>query len=141
MAIDLFNPEGAILSVAHYLVTHGWDTQSPHQQHAIYTCYGGHYETDKNKYYMKAVLKYVKEMSSYLKDHPVETPSTSLSQSLIPEGKQTSRNQRIEQPPNWTGLVQNVFIASLYLADLPQCSKFALTLLPKCFAPVLQNEQ
>ena len=98
--IDLFNPEDAILSVAHYLVTHGWDDQQQHQQHAIYSYYGGHYETDKNKYYMKAVLKYADEINNYLKDHPVETPSTSSSESLIPEEKQTSRNQRIERPPN-----------------------------------------
>jgi hypothetical protein len=90
--IDLFNPNDAILSVAHYLVTHGWDDQPQHQQHAIYTYYGGHYETDKNKYYMKAVLKYADEISNYLKDHPVETPTSSLSES--------SREQRIEQPPN-----------------------------------------
>lgn len=98
--INLFDPEDAILSVAHYLVTHGWDAQPQHQQHAIYTYYGGHYETDKNSYYMKAVLKYADEISNYLKDHPVETPSTSFSESLIPEGKQTILNRRIEQPLN-----------------------------------------
>lgn len=85
--IDLFDPEDAILSVAHFLVTRGWDDQPEHQQRAIYSYYGGHYETDKNKYYMKAVLKYANEISNYLKDHPVETPSTSFSESLIPEGK------------------------------------------------------
>jgi membrane-bound lytic murein transglycosylase B len=98
--IDLFNPEDAILSVAHFLVTHGWDAQPQHQQHAIYSYYGGHYETDKNKYYMKAVLKYADETSNYLKDYPVEMPSTSFHQSLVPEEKQTSRNERFEQPPN-----------------------------------------
>ena len=98
--IDLFDPEDAILSVAHFLVTRGWDDQPQHRQRAIYSYYGGHYETDKKKYYMKAVLKYANETTNYLKDHPVETPSTSFSESLIPEGKQASRNQRIEQPLN-----------------------------------------
>lgn len=98
--IDLFDPDDAILSVAHFLVTHGWDDQPQHQQRAIYSYYGGHYETDKTRYYMKAVLKYASESGNYLKEHPVETLSTSFSESLKPEGKQTSRNQRIEQPLN-----------------------------------------
>ncbi len=98
--IDLFDPEDAILSVAHFLVTRGWDDQPQHQLRAIYSYYGGHYETDKNKYYMKAVLKYADETSNYLKIHPIETPATSLSESLTPEGKSTSINQRIEQPLN-----------------------------------------
>lgn len=98
--IDLFDPEDAILSVAHFLVTRGWDDQPQHQQRAIYSYYGGHYETDRNKYYMKAVLKYANEINGYLKDHPIEAPSNSFSESVIPEGKQTSRNQRFEQPLN-----------------------------------------
>jgi membrane-bound lytic murein transglycosylase B len=85
--IDLFDPEDAILSVAHFLVTRGWDDQQQHQQRAIYSYYGGHYETDKNKYYMKAVLKYADEIRNYLKDYPIEAPSTSFSESLIPDGK------------------------------------------------------
>jgi len=51
--IDFFDPEDAILSVAHYLVAHGWDGQPQHQQRAIYAYYGGHYSADPNKYYMK----------------------------------------------------------------------------------------
>jgi membrane-bound lytic murein transglycosylase B len=98
--IDLFDPEDAILSVAHFLVTRGWDDQPQHQQRAIYSYYGGHYETDKNKYYMKAVLKYADEIGDFLKDHPLEPPSASFPESRIPEGKQTSRDQRTEQPLN-----------------------------------------
>ena len=95
--IDLFDPEDAILSVAHFLVAHGWDDQPQHQQRAIYSYYGGHYETDKNKYYMKAVLKYADEIRNYLKDHSVEAPPTSFSESLVPEDRQMSQNRRIEQ--------------------------------------------
>ena len=94
--IDLFDPEDAILSVAHYLVTRGWDDQPQHQQRAIYAYYGGHYEADTNKYYMKAVLKYASEIRNYLKEHPVETPSTVPLVVHTPEGQETSRNQRIE---------------------------------------------
>ncbi len=39
---------------------------------ATYAYYGGHFDTDPNKYYMKAVLKYAHDMGDYLKDHPVE---------------------------------------------------------------------
>jgi membrane-bound lytic murein transglycosylase B len=98
--IDLFDPEDAILSVANFLVTHGWNDQPQHQQRAIYSYYGGHYETDKNKYYMKAVLKYADEIGDYLREHPVETPSNSFSESFIQEKKQMSRNQRIEKSAN-----------------------------------------
>ena len=98
--IDLFDPEDAILSAAHYLVTRGWDEQPQHQQRAIYAYYGGHYDADPNKYYMKAVLKYAKGIGNYLKDHPVETRPTSFPESLTPEGQETSRDQRTEQPLN-----------------------------------------
>jgi len=76
--INLFNPEDAILSIAHYLVTRGWDDHPQHQQRAIYAYYGGHFDADPNKYYMKAVLKYAHEMGNYLKDHPVESGFASL---------------------------------------------------------------
>jgi membrane-bound lytic murein transglycosylase B len=95
--IDLFDPEDAILSVAHYLATRGWDDQPQHQQRAIYAYYGGHYDADRNKYYMKAVLKYANEICNYLKDHPVETAPTSFPEPLTPEGQQTSRDQHTEQ--------------------------------------------
>jgi membrane-bound lytic murein transglycosylase B len=98
--IDLFNPEDAILSVAHYLVTRGWDDQPQHQQRAIYAYYGGHYETDRNKYYMKAVLKYADEIGNYLKDHPVETPPKSFPEPPTPEGHEASCDQRAQQPLN-----------------------------------------
>ena len=70
--IDLFDPEDAILSVAHYLVLHGWDNNVDHQKRAVYAYYGGHYETDRDKYYMKAVLAYADAVHTYLEDHPVE---------------------------------------------------------------------
>jgi membrane-bound lytic murein transglycosylase B len=71
--IDLFDPEDAILSVAHYLVTRGWDGNPEHQKRAIYAYYGGHYDSDPDKFYMKAVLKYADKARSYLQDHPVES--------------------------------------------------------------------
>ena len=68
--IDLFDPDDAILSVAHYLATRGFDGQPTHQYRAIYAYYGGNYDTDPRKYYMKAVVKYAQEVSKYLQDHP-----------------------------------------------------------------------
>jgi membrane-bound lytic murein transglycosylase B len=73
--IDLFNPDDAILSVAHYLATRGWDLNSEHQRRAIYAYYGGQYSKDPHKYYMKAVMRYAAEVREYLKDHPVERAS------------------------------------------------------------------
>lgn len=70
--IDLFDPNDAILSVAHYLATRGFDGQTAHQYRAIYAYYGGNYDKDPHKYYMKAVLQYAQEVSKYLQDHPVE---------------------------------------------------------------------
>ena len=70
--IDLFDPEDAILSVAHYLVTRGWDDKPEHQKRAVYAYYGGHYESDRYKFYMKAVLAYADAARSYLKEHPLE---------------------------------------------------------------------
>ena len=81
--IDLFSPEDAILSIAHYLVTRGWDNLPQHQQRAVYAYYGGHYESDPNKFYMKAVLKYAQEMRKYLSDHPME-PETAIYPELVP---------------------------------------------------------
>jgi membrane-bound lytic murein transglycosylase B len=75
--IDLFNPEDAILSVAHYLVSRGWDGNPEHQKRAVYAYYGGHYNTDPDKFYMKAVLKYANEVRAYLADHPVDTALSS----------------------------------------------------------------
>lgn len=71
--IDLFDPEDAILSVAHYLVTRGWDNKPEHQKRAVYAYYGGHYNSDRYKYYMRAVLAYADAAHTYLKDHPLET--------------------------------------------------------------------
>jgi membrane-bound lytic murein transglycosylase B len=70
--IDLFNGDDAILSVAHYLVTRGWDSSPDHQKRAIYAYYGGHYDSDPYKFYMKAVLAYATEVKTYLQDHPIE---------------------------------------------------------------------
>lgn len=84
--IDLFSPEDAILSVAHYLITRGWDSQPQHQYRAVYAYYGGHYDRDPNKYYMKAVLKYAQEIHKYLQDHPLESGLVSLPRpSPLPE--------------------------------------------------------
>jgi membrane-bound lytic murein transglycosylase B len=66
--IDLFSGDDAIMSLAHFLVTHGWDNKPEHQEKAIYSYYG----KDPRKYYMKAVLAYAAAESAYLKDHPVE---------------------------------------------------------------------
>ena len=67
--IDLFDPADAIPSVANYLVTRGWDNEPLHQRRAIYAYYGGNYDADPNKFYMRAVLKYADEVSPYLKSH------------------------------------------------------------------------
>ena len=67
--IDLFDPTDAIPSVANYLVTRGWDREPLHQRRAIYAYYGGNYDADPHKYYMRAVLKYANEVSPYLKVH------------------------------------------------------------------------
>lgn len=74
--VDLFDGDDAILSVAHYLETRGFDRDAEHQKRAIYAYYGGHYNHDPNKFYMRAVLKYASEISAYLKDHPVESAAT-----------------------------------------------------------------
>lgn len=98
--IDLFDPDDAILSVAHYLVTRGWDDQPQHQQRAIYAYYGGHYDADPNKYYMKAVLKYAQEMGNYLKDHPIESGLVSVPEPLRPDEREPSRLQSTGQSSN-----------------------------------------
>ena len=71
--INLFEPEDAILSVAHYLVTRGWDSNAEHQKRAIYAYYGGHYDSDPYKFYMKAVLTYASEVRTYLQGNPIVT--------------------------------------------------------------------
>jgi membrane-bound lytic murein transglycosylase B len=77
--IDLFDLDDAILSIAHYLVTRGWDRNPEHQRRAIYAYYGGHYDEDPNKYYMKAVLRYAGEIRASLKDQPVQSGPRSFS--------------------------------------------------------------
>lgn len=77
--IDLFDGDDAILSIAHYLETRGFDRNADHQQRAIYAYYGGHYNHDPNKFYMRAVLKYAAEITTYLKDHPIEPEATANS--------------------------------------------------------------
>ena len=96
--IDLFNPEDAILSVAHYLATRGWDGKPQHQYRAIYAYYGGHYNTDPYKYYMRAVLRYAQEMTGYLQSHPIEIGIVSLHQSLPRAARAASGLERSEQP-------------------------------------------
>ena len=68
--IDLFSGDDAVLSLAHFLVLHGWDAKAEHQEKAIYSYYG----KDPRKYYMKAVLAYAKAEVAYLADHPIEKP-------------------------------------------------------------------
>ena len=75
--IDLFDPADAILSVAHYLVTRGWDDEPMHQQRAIYAYYGGNYELDRHKYYMSAVLRYADDSEEYAKNRPLERETAS----------------------------------------------------------------
>lgn len=75
--IDLFDPEDAILSVAHYLETRGWDSEPQHRQRSIYAYYGGNYDADQDKFYMRAVLKYADDVGEYLKDHPMEPETAS----------------------------------------------------------------
>ena len=91
--IDLFDPNDAILSVAHYLATRGFDSQPVHQYRAIYAYYGGNYDTDPRKYYMKAVLKYAQEESKYLQDHPLEEGLNPSSPSAAPSEQDTASFQ------------------------------------------------
>ncbi len=44
-----------------------------HQKRAIYAYYGGHYDSDPYKFYMKAVLAYAEQVRMYLQDHPIES--------------------------------------------------------------------
>ncbi len=46
------------------------------RERAIYAYYGGHYDQDPNKFYMKAVLRYAGEVQAYLKGHPAEPGPT-----------------------------------------------------------------
>jgi membrane-bound lytic murein transglycosylase B len=73
--IDLFDPDDAIVSIAHYLVTRGWTSNPEHQKRAVYAYYGGHYNQDPHKYYMNAVLKYAHAVRDYLQDHPLQRAS------------------------------------------------------------------
>ena len=75
--IDLFDPEDAIVSVASYLVSRGWDSAPLHQQRAVYAYYGGSYDADPNKYYMRAVLRYAADVRAYLDNHPTERQTAS----------------------------------------------------------------
>jgi membrane-bound lytic murein transglycosylase B len=83
--IDLFDRDDAILSIAHYLVSRGFDRIPEHQKRAIYSYYGGHYNTDPNKFYMKAVLKYADAVRAYLKANPVESEPAFLQQPIVLE--------------------------------------------------------
>lgn len=71
--IDLFDPADAIVSVANYLAARGWDNEPQRQQRAIYAYYGGNYDSDPKKYYMRAVLKYAAEVDDYLKRRQQES--------------------------------------------------------------------
>jgi membrane-bound lytic murein transglycosylase B len=98
--IDLFNPDDAILSLAHYLVTRGWDEHPQHQQRAVYAYYGGHYDSDPNKFYMRAVLKYATEVGNYFKEHPIESESASFPESLTLGTSEMPSLQYVDLPEN-----------------------------------------
>jgi membrane-bound lytic murein transglycosylase B len=83
--IDLFDPEDAIFSVAHYLVTRGWDGNPEHQKRAVYAYYGGHYNSDPNKFYMKAVLKYADTVRASLQDNPIDPEIVLAGNVLAPQ--------------------------------------------------------
>jgi membrane-bound lytic murein transglycosylase B len=85
--VDLFNPADAIVSIAHYLVTRGWDAEEQHQERAIYAYYGGNYNTDGNRYYLKAVLKYAREVRDWLRDIPAESHAESTPTPMIQQQK------------------------------------------------------
>lgn len=90
--IDLFDPEDAILSVAHYLVTRGWDNRVEHQKRAIYAYYGGHYDTDRDKYYLKAVLAYADAARAYLNEHPINSTIPTVNLEDLPLNEISSIN-------------------------------------------------
>jgi membrane-bound lytic murein transglycosylase B len=79
--IDLFDPADAIVSVANYLVTRGWNSEPRRQQRAVHAYYGGNFERDRDRFYMTAVLRYAYEVGLYLKDHPV-MPETAANPKL-----------------------------------------------------------
>jgi membrane-bound lytic murein transglycosylase B len=88
--IDFFDPEDAILSVAHYLVTRGWDSNPEHQKRAVYAYYGGHYDKDPYKYYMKAVLKYADAVRASLHSNPLGTELLLVSAPVPQQGSGSS---------------------------------------------------
>jgi membrane-bound lytic murein transglycosylase B len=83
--VDLFDGDDAILSVAHYLATRGYDGNPEHQKRAIYAYYGGRYDHDPNKFYMRAVLKYATSIGTYLKEHPVESEASAIPKPIDPD--------------------------------------------------------
>jgi len=73
-------------------VTRGCDDNAEDHKRAVYAYYGGDYETDSYKYYMKAVLAYAQAARNYLQDHPV-VPAVS-----VPDAGDLS--EASEQPAN-----------------------------------------
>lgn len=98
--IDLFNGDDAILSIAHYLVTRGFDSLPAHQDRAIYAYYGGNYDRDPRKYYMKAVLMYAAEEGKYLQDHPVEPTQASFQELVAPVDQSLTTFDYAPNPSN-----------------------------------------
>ena len=84
--VNLFDPNDAIVSIANYLVTRGWDHDLEHQKRAIYAYYGGDYKHDPYKYYMKAVLRYANEVRLHLKQSgmPPQTYKPAVSRQNLP---------------------------------------------------------
>ena len=98
--IDLFNGDDAVLSIAHYLVTRGFDAQPSHQYRAIYAYYGGNYDRDPRKYYMKAVLTYAAEEGKYLQDHPLEPSQAAFPELVAPTQSSFSTVDYAPNPNN-----------------------------------------
>ncbi len=72
--IDLFEPEDAIPSASRIIWSlHGWDNNVDHQKRAVYAYYGGHYETDRDKYLHEGCIGFHADaVHTYLGDHPAE---------------------------------------------------------------------
>ncbi|HUZ92977.1 MAG TPA: lytic murein transglycosylase [Candidatus Paceibacterota bacterium] len=65
--IDPFDSDDAIVSIAHYLVTRGWDGNRRHEERAVWLYYG---TGDRHKYYPTAVFKYAAAAQQYFVNHP-----------------------------------------------------------------------
>ncbi|OGY98972.1 MAG: hypothetical protein A2945_03960 [Candidatus Liptonbacteria bacterium RIFCSPLOWO2_01_FULL_52_25] len=70
--IDLFNPHDAVMSVANYLVSRGWDKNKSHQDRAIARYYGIRKgERYQDSHYMIAIRKYEERTKKYFDANPI----------------------------------------------------------------------